>query len=316
MDKVLKDEKYFEKMIKRYTTSGNTYKVKEMEKKLDECRKKKRLIIISDEWKKTYNIIVNEKDNIIGFIDKWIHEAWLDEYNKICDDMQKLHKTIIEQENTISSLQNQFLKNKSEIKHLKKLIPSDAVSVCCLYTYQQYYEQPQPSYEVFSNFLITSKLISILTGNETDAGTFFENVRYALKRIDELRKQNDELIQRIKELEHNIEPLHSKILRFCKCIYGSSFKKKISLNMFEMCNELQSFLKIPDKFFLDGNIFDVNFVSKCLKASDCSKLYRLFNLETCWCNTIRFPEYNSFRLIDQIYDYILISIYNLAFPIY
>lgn len=329
-------EKKLIKQIKFYSRRNNSYKVRETEKKLAEYRKNKQ---ISNGWKKTYNIVIDKKDEIEDFINKWIHTSWLDEYNEKCAYMQELFKKICKQEKEkLCSLRNQILKNETEIKHLQRFITSDAIFISHLYTFyssytvSEYYTQSPPSYEVVSNFLIVSKLISILTDNETDINSFLET----LKKIDELRKYNDELNKQVEEVKRDIDVLNSEIGRFHCYIYDGPFTNMVSNSMFRLCIKLQSFLKISSDFFPKGDIFNTIVVSECLDASHCYEdpfdmcekvdtnkyglsrygkfpTYEILPYFYLCGSSVYFPEYSDSVLTGRIYINILNFIHEKTF---
>jgi len=102
-------------------------------------------------------------------------------------------------------------KSNLEIEQLKKTIPSYAVSMCCLFKYQSFYQSDEVSSEVFSNFLINSMLISLLCDKEIDVDSYGLLIKTTLKKIDKLRRENKVIKQHIQKYTQKIDDCKNKI---------------------------------------------------------------------------------------------------------
>ena len=172
--------------------------------------KQKELMKLQDECDKNVSIIkkfVDKKEVVKDFLYNEIVE-----FKKRRDCLYNLRNSIRSRRGIISKMFiPQIQKNNLEIEQLKRTFQTEAVSLFCLYKYSSVYQTDYVSSEVFSNTLISSKLISLLFNEETNIEVFGSTLISSLKRIDKLRKNNTNLEQLINKYLQKISEIEEKI---------------------------------------------------------------------------------------------------------
>jgi len=201
-----------------------------------QCRSK--VIDLQIECSK-YMFIVNKlkenKERIMPFLEKEIEE-WQKKFEISFEARYRIkgYEGVIEK-----VLIPRIDKFKLEIKQLLQLIPSEAVSLFYFQKSYAFFQSDDTSAEVFSNFLISSKLISLLCNEEIDVDTFGLRMASTLKKIEHLHKEIEQVKLHIQKFEHLID----------------KYKSMITLNYTFNSFELSKMLGVSETLFSEFKIF-------------------------------------------------------------
>ena len=210
-------ERSYKHLIDRAKRQKRMKKVQRIQEMMDEYKMKvRRYPAVKQDYCRMNSIndsLIRNQSSIIKFI-----ELQINEYKRIL------------------ALEDRILRNNSEIESLLRTIPSEALSVSCIFSYSDRFEyENQVSYNFTSNFLIVSKIISLLTDKELDVDTFMNTMRETLKRINELHKENDDIRREIDKS-------------------GIRINKTIPVDddmLSNLYDKLLFFLRLPEKFFVN-----------------------------------------------------------------
>lgn len=145
---------------------------------------------------------VIEKRNKVQRYIRFLCSAFETFYKTEIELKETLPQQIKECERYIEELLEMIKDNNDHIKKCKSYIPIEAITMFCLFKYQSKYQADYISSEVFSNFIINSKIISLLCNHEFNVGMYETEIINNLNEIKERRLENEiwkELIEREKE---------------------------------------------------------------------------------------------------------------------
>ena len=151
-------------------------------------------------------------------IQKFLYE-WCKQYPKLNDEIEVLKNKYSGHHGIIQKiLIPQLQKNNQRIQDLLTQMHTPAYTLSALYRYSYFVDEDKSAaYDVYSNYLICSKLISMLSGEDTDPDTYLNKQLEKTKFIiGKLRKRNLEIqesIEKHRKKEVELQEKHDKLVR-------------------------------------------------------------------------------------------------------
>lgn len=196
---------------------------------------------------------------------------------------------------------------KFKIKQLIQLIPSEAVLVFCLYKYQLFNQSDGIISDIFSNYLISSKFISLLCDKDIDVELFGLEITTTLKKIEHLKKEINQINLHIQKYEQKIDKCYNDLT------FENSFNR-VQLRLLLGINKLyfSDFDEIPNDVLTFKRGYTIYYY--CIDES-AEKLYnvlmdyckyKLKELITKYINTldkINNPHFDKSEYISTYHKY-------------
>lgn len=228
------------------------------------------------------------RDKIQHFLYEWCKQfPKLNEEIAVLKNKYSVHHGIIQK-----ILTPKLQKNKQRIQDLLTQLHTPAYTLSALYRYSSFVDEDKSTaYEVYSNYLICSKLISMLSGEDTDPDTYLQ------KQLEKTKVIISKLIKRNLEIQESIEKHRKKEVEF------QEKHDKLVRELYNIDQQLCQILKID--FIPISELIDVKLSKNFLGEYSYHRKYSPYHYEICLHETVSFtyndPEESALSLFNM-YD--------------